>query len=276
LHLGSLYTAVASFLDARAHRGRWLLRIEDLDRPREIAGAADGILRTLRVFGFEWDGEILRQRDRSGLYLAALKNLQARNLTFECSCSRLQLEDEVRYPGTCRARPSVASVSTATRLRVEPGHILFGDRIQGTYRQEVAAAVGDTILRRRDQVFAYLLAVVVDDAAQGVTHVVRGADLLDNTPRQILLQRLLGLPQPIYAHVPVLTEPDDSKLAKSRRSVRLDLGEALPQLLTVFSMLGLSPPDSLASATIADAWDWGIGHWNINQVPKRLNMRAVD
>jgi glutamyl-Q tRNA(Asp) synthetase len=167
-------------------------------------------------------------------------------------------------------------VSTATRLRVEPGHILFGDRIQGTYRQEVAAAVGDTILRRRDQVFAYLLAVVVDDAAQGVTHVVRGADLLDNTPRQILLQRLLGLPQPIYAHVPVLTEPDDSKLAKSRRSVRLDLGEALPQLLTVFSMLGLSPPDSLASATIADAWDWGIGHWNINQVPKRLNMRAVD
>jgi glutamyl-Q tRNA(Asp) synthetase len=265
---------VASFLDARAHRGRWLLRIEDLDRPREVAGAADGILRTLRAFGFEWDGEILRQGDRSGPYLAALQNLQARNLTFECSCSRLQLEDDVRYPGTCRTRPSVAGVPTATRLRVEPGQVIFADRIQGTYRQDVAAAVGDTILRRRDEVFAYLLSVVVDDAAQGVTHVVRGADLLDNTPRQILLQRLLGLPQPAYAHVPVLTEPDDTKLAKSRRSVRLDLGEALPQLLAVFSMLGLSPPGSLTSATIADAWDWGIGHWNINQVPKRLNVRV--
>jgi glutamyl-Q tRNA(Asp) synthetase len=276
LHLGSLYTAVASFLDARAHRGRWLLRIEDLDRAREVAGAADGILRTLQGFGFEWDGEIVRQRERSGLYAAALQNLQARDLTFECSCSRLQLEDEVRYPGTCRARPSVAGTTTATRLLVEKGHIVFTDRIQGTYRQDVAAAVGDTILKRRDQVFAYLPAVVVDDAAQGVTHVVRGADLLDNTPRQILLQRLLGLPEPAYAHVPVLTEPDDTKLAKSRRSVRLDLSEALPQLLAAFSMLGLSPPGSLASATIADAWDWGIGHWNINRVPKRLNVRVAD
>jgi glutamyl-Q tRNA(Asp) synthetase len=275
LHLGSLYTAAASFLDARAHRGRWLLRIEDLDRPREMPGSADRILRTLREFGFEWDGEILRQHDRFPLYQAALQNLQARDLTFECSCSRLQLEDESRYPGTCRVRPSVAGVATATRLRVEPGHIVFSDRIQGIYRQDVAVAVGDTILKRRDRVFAYLLAVVVDDAAQGVTHVVRGADLLDNTPRQILLQRLLGLPQPTYAHVPVLTEPDDTKLAKSRRSVRLDVNEALPQLLAVFSMLGLSPPDSLASATIADAWAWGVGHWSINRVPKRLNVRVT-
>jgi glutamyl-Q tRNA(Asp) synthetase len=276
LHLGSLYTAAASFLDARAHRGRWVLRIEDLDRPREMPGSADRILRTLREFGFEWDGEILRQRDRFPVYQAALQELQARDLTFECSCSRLQLEDESRYPGTCRVRPSVSGVPTATRLRVEPGHIVFSDRIQGTYRQDVAAAVGDTILQRRDRVFAYLLAVVVDDAAQGVTHVVRGADLLDNTPRQILLQRLLGLPQPIYAHVPVLTELDDTKLAKSRRSVRLDVSEALPQLLAVFSMLGLSPPGSLASATIADAWVWGVGQWSINKVPKRLNVRVTD
>jgi glutamyl-Q tRNA(Asp) synthetase len=274
--MGSLYTAAASFLDARAHRGRWVLRIEDLDRPREMPGSADRILHTLREFGFEWDGEILRQRDRFAHYEAALHNLQARGLTFECSCSRLQLEDESRYPGTCRVRPSVTGVPTATRLKVEPGHIVFSDRIQGTYRQDVAAAVGDTILKRRDRVFAYLLAVLVDDAAQGVTHVVRGADLLDNTPRQILLQRLLGLPQPTYAHVPVLTEPDGTKLAKSRRSVRLEISEALPQLLAVFSMLGLSPPDSLASATIADAWAWGVGHWSINRVPKRLNVRVTD
>src|SRR6202045_2807996 len=228
LHLGSLYTAVASFLDARAHGGRWLLRMEDLDRPREVAGSADGILRTLQAFGFEWDGEVVRQRDRSELYVDALQTLQARNLTFQCSCSRLQLEDESRYPGTCRVRPTASGVPAATRLRIEPGTILFCDRIQGSYRQDVAGAVGDVILKRRDGIFAYLLAVVVDDAAQGVTHVVRGADLLDNTPRQIYLQRLLRLPLPTYAHVPVLTEPDDTKLAKSRRSVPMDADSALP------------------------------------------------
>jgi glutamyl-Q tRNA(Asp) synthetase len=273
--LGSLYTAVASFLDARAQRGRWLLRIEDLDRPREVAGSAAGILRTLQAFGFEWDGEVVRQSDRAEHYTEALRNLQARGLTFECSCSRLQLEDESRYPGTCRTRPAAFGLATATRLRVEQGFILFSDRVQGTYRQDVAAAAGDLILKRRDQIFAYLLAVVVDDAAQGVTHVVRGADLLDNTPRQIYLQRLLGLPLPVYAHVPVLTEPDDSKLAKSRRSVRLDPNSALPQLLAVFSLLGLAPPASLAAATVADAWRWAVGRWSINQVPKRLNVRVT-
>src|ERR1700694_5879628 len=181
LHLGSLYTAVASFLDARAHGGRWLLRIEDLDRPREVAGSAAGILRTLQAFGFEWDSEVVRQSDRTERYVEAVQTLQDRGLTFECSCSRLQLEDESRYPGTCRLRASNSRVATATRLRVEQGTILFRDRVQGTYRQDIAAAVGDLILRRRDHIFAYLLAVVVDDAAQGVTQVVRGAALLDNT-----------------------------------------------------------------------------------------------
>jgi len=274
LHLGSLYTAVASFLDARAHGGRWLLRIEDLDRPREVAGSADGILRTLQAFGFEWDGEVVRQRDRSELYVHALQTLRARNLTFECTCSRMQLEDDVRYPGTCRVRPTASAVPAATRLRIEPGMILFCDRIQGSYRQDVAGTVGDVILERRDGIFAYLLAVVVDDAAQGVTHVVRGADLLDNTPRQIYLQQLLGLPLPVYAHVPVLTEADDSKLAKSRRSVRLDSAEVLPQLLTVFSMLGLAPPEGLATAGLVEAWAWAIGQWRVEKIPKRLNVRV--
>ncbi len=275
MHLGSLYTAVASFLDARAHHGRWLLRIEDIDKPREIAGSADRILRTLRAFGMEWDGEAVRQNDRIDLYAAALLDLEARHLTFECSCSRLQLEDESRYPGTCRTHPAVSGVPTATRLRVEPGLVHFSDRIQGTYRQDVAAAVGDIVLKRRDQLFAYVLAVVVDDAAQGITHVVRGADLLDNTPRQIYLQRQLGLPLPIYAHVPVLTEPDDTKLAKSRRSVRLDEGGALPQLLAVLSMLGLRVPTALARATTAQVWDWAIAHWDIKNAPKRLNLRVT-
>jgi glutamyl-Q tRNA(Asp) synthetase len=273
--LGSLYTAAASFLDARAHSGRWLLRIEDLDRPREVAGSADGILRTLQAFGFEWDGEVTLQRDRTELYTAALQSLQLRNLSFECSCSRLQLEEENRYPGTCRSRPPTFGVATATRLRVEPAQILFRDRIQGAYRQDVSAAAGDIIIKRRDQVFSYLLAVVVDDAAQGVTHVVRGADLLDNTPRQIYLQEALGLARPIYGHVPVLTEPDNTKLAKSRRSVRAATDSALEQLLVVFSLLGLAPPDALADASLAEAWGWAIDRWNIERVPKRLSARVT-
>jgi glutamyl-Q tRNA(Asp) synthetase len=274
LHLGSLYTAAASYLDARAHGGRWLLRIEDLDRPRELAGAADRILRALEMFGFEWDGPVLHQRDRSEQYDAALRSLRERNLTFACCCSRLQLEDEQRYPGTCRSRTAVAGAPAATRLRIDPGYVSFEDRIQGVYRQEVSAAVGDIILKRRDQIFAYVLAVVVDDASQGVSHIVRGADLLDNTPRQIALQRLLGIAQPNYAHVPVLTEPDDSKLAKSRRSVQLSANSPLPQLLSIFSLLGLAPPDSLRSGAVAEVWRWAIDQWDLAYVPKRLHLRV--
>ena len=276
MHLGSLYAAAASYLDARAHGGRWLVRMEDLDRPREVAGSADRILRTLQAFGLEWDGELVRQSDRTLLYVAAMESLRARNLTFECTCSRSQLEDEIRYPGTCRARPAATGAPTGIRIRVDRGTVVFSDRIQGTFRQDVADAVGDVILKRRDQVFAYLLAVVVDDAEQGVTHIVRGADLLDNTPRQIYLQERLTLPRPAYAHVPVLTEPDDSKLAKSRRSVSLDPATALPQLLSVFSMLGLKVPPALARGSLAEAWDWAIGNWDIKRVPKRLNVRVTD
>jgi glutamyl-Q tRNA(Asp) synthetase len=275
--LGSLYTAVASYLDARANGGRWILRIEDLDKPREVLGSAAGMLRTLELFGLEWDGEIVRQSDRSEEYHAALRSLESKNLTFACSCSRAQLEEEPRYPGTCRNRRTHDDgIETATRLRIESGHVQFEDRVQGVYRQDVSAAAGDIIIKRRDQIFAYVLAVVVDDAAQGVTHIVRGADLLDNTPRQIYLQRLLGAARPSYAHVPVLTERDNSKLAKSRRSVNAGENPPLPQLWWIFSMLGLAPPASLLSATLDDAWRWAIMQWDVNKIPKRLNLRVND
>jgi glutamyl-Q tRNA(Asp) synthetase len=250
--------------------------MEDLDRPREVAGSAARILATLEAFGFEWDGEIVRQHDRTAHYAEALQTLRGRNLLFDCSCSRLQLEDESRYPGTCRAAPSTSGVPTAARLRVEEGSILFTDRIQGTYRQDVGRAVGDFILRRRDQVFAYQMAVVIDDAAQGVTHVVRGADLLDNTPRQIYLQQLLSLPRPAYAHVPVLTEADGAKLAKSRRSMHLHAKMPVTQLLETFDRLGLAPPRSLAAAGLRETWAWAIAQWDIERVPKGLYMRVTD
>jgi glutamyl-Q tRNA(Asp) synthetase len=270
LHLGSLYTAAASFLDARANGGRWLVRVEDLDGPRVVPGSADGILRTLDRFGFEWDGDVVHQSDRGARYAAALDDLRARGLTFQCSCSRLQLAEDERYPGHCRNGPLKPGTPCATRVRVDEATVQFTDRIQGTFRQDVAAAVGDMLVRRRDQLFAYVLAVVVDDAAQRVTHVVRGADLLDNTPRQIHLQRMLGLPAPDYAHVPLLMEPDGKKLAKSSRSVHLDGGTPLPLLIKVFDLLNLSPPPELSLATVPEAWSWATANWNIDRPPKRL------
>jgi glutamyl-Q tRNA(Asp) synthetase len=226
----------------------------------------------LEQFGFEWDGAATRQFDRAEHYEAALFALRAQQRTFACTCSRAQLEDDLRYPGTCRTRQLEKGTPAAIRLRVEPGQVQFTDRIQGTYRQNVADAVGDFILKRRDQIHAYVLAVTVDDAAQGITHIVRGADLLDNTPRQIYLQRLLGIAELRYAHVPVLTEADGGKLAKSRRSVHLSADSPLPQLCSVFSLLGLAPPASLAAATIPDAWRWAVERWNLDNVPKRLDL----
>jgi glutamyl-Q tRNA(Asp) synthetase len=272
LHLGSLYAAAASYLDARANGGRWLVRMEDVDRTREVPGAAAGILGTLESFGFEWDGQIVRQAERDAHYSAALEALEARGLTFACTCSRLMLAEEERYPGSCRLRAPQPGIASAIRLKVNPREVQFIDRIQGACRQDVALAVGDVILRRRDRLFSYLLAVVVDDAAQGVTHVVRGADLLDNTPRQIYLQQELGLPTPIYAHVPVLVEADGSKLAKSARSVRLDPDQAMPQLLHVFTLLGLDPPSAIADGGIAAAWAWAKGLWDTNRVASRQTL----
>jgi glutamyl-Q tRNA(Asp) synthetase len=260
-------------LDARANGGSWLVRVEDLDGPRVVPGSADGILRTLNRFGLEWDGEVAYQSDRADRYAAALEYLRARGLTFQCSCSRLQLAEDERYPGHCRNGPMKPGSLSATRVRVDDATIQFTDRIQGTFRQDVAAAVGDILVRRRDQLFAYVLAVVVDDAAQRVTHVVRGADLLDNTPRQIHLQRLLGLKTPYYAHVPLLMEPDGRKLAKSARSVQLDGISPLPHIIKVFDLLNLSPPPELGLATIPEAWGWATAKWNIDRLPKRLTSR---
>jgi glutamyl-Q tRNA(Asp) synthetase len=245
-----------------------------LDPPREVPGAAARIIACLREFGFEWDTEIVRQSDRQPLYDAALERLRGGGLLFDCSCSRLALSGADRYPGYCRNGPLDPSPPFATRLRVEPAAIRFSDRIQGDFRQDVAAANGDLIVKRRDGLTAYLLAVAVDDAAQGVTHVIRGADLLDNTAAQIYLQRALQIPTPSYAHVPVLTEPDGGKLAKSARSVRIDAGNAVAQLTVIFELLGLAPPRDLQRMNVAGAWAWAVEHWNIAHIPRCLTLAA--
>jgi glutamyl-Q tRNA(Asp) synthetase len=225
LHFGSLVAAVASWLDARAQGGKWLVRIEDLDAPREQPGAAEDILRTLERSGLHWDGAPLFQSRNLHSYAAALERLQAQ--CYGCACTRKEIADSSLgraafiaadgaqiYPGTCRNGIPAGRAARTMRIRVPEKEILFEDRVQGTQRQNLAREVGDFILRRADGAFSYQLAVVVDDAEQGVTDVVRGADLLDSTARQIYLQRLLGYPQPRYLHVPVAVNTAGEKLSK--------------------------------------------------------------
>ena len=266
LHLGSLVAAVASYLDARAASGTWLVRMEDLDREREVAGCAVQQLRTLEAFGLHWDGQIEYQSARSAHYRAALEELQGQGVTFACSCSRRELADEGGYPGTCRAGPQRPGPA-ATRFRVPAGNVSFEDRLQGPLEFALAER-GDVVIRRRDGAFAYQLAVVVDDALQGITDVVRGADLLDSTPWQIALQRSLALPTPRYAHVPLVIEPDGQKLAKSRRSVALRPQQAGAELWEALRLLRQDPPAKLKLEGVGSVLAWGEKHWR----PARLRL----
>lgn len=265
LHLGSLVAALGSYLDARHHGGQWLLRMEDLDTPRVVPGCADRILRTLECFGLTWDGAPTYQSRNIAAYEAALEDLRRQGRTFECSCSRrLRLTDEQGYPGTCRDKQQHPSgpPQTATRFRIEDRETMrIDDRFQGECLFAMRT-LGDVVIRRRDGLFAYQLAVVVDDAAAKINYVVRGADLLASTPWQRSLQAALGLEQPSYAHLPLVTEPDGTKLAKSRRSLPLDGAHPAPLLVTALKLLGQSVPLGLEFETPSAILKWGISHWN--------------
>jgi glutamyl-Q tRNA(Asp) synthetase len=267
---------VGSFLDARSHGGRWLVRIEDLDHTRVRPGTAAQVLRTLEAFGLTWDGSVEYQQLRQEHYAAALTRLAALGLTFECSCSRAERAAAgaapPAYPGTCRQAPRRPG-PTATRFRVGDEVIVFADRIHGACRFELAQ-LGDVVLRRRDGVFAYQLAVVVDDALQGVTDVVRGADLIDNTPWQIALQRALALPTPRYAHLPLVVERGQGKLAKSRRSLALEPTRASSQLCQVLALLGQRPPAELKLEPVGSILAWGRDHWRPDLIPTGPQVAA--
>ncbi len=282
LHLGSLLAAAGSFLSARSQGGRWLLRIEDLDRDRCIPGLADEFQTTLAQFGFEWDGNVEFQSDRSDFYAEAIARLRHDGRCYPCRCSRsriaaLALEpgSEPVYPGTCRVDPAAGSGPHALRFRIQADEppVEFDDAWQGHVRQDCAREAGDFVIRRRDGFAAYHLAVVVDDALQGVTEVVRGADLLSSTPRQILLQRALGLPTPRYGHLPLLTEPDGQKLAKSRRAVPLAADMASRQLWDVLGWLEQEPPTALAGAPVAEIWGWALANWRPARLAGRRERR---
>lgn len=267
LHFGSLVAALASYLDARAVGGRWLLRMEDLDPPREVPGAQDAILRTLESYGLEWDGELLRQSDRHAEYAALVERLLQQGLAYACTCSRKQLEGyHGIYPGTCRDAGH-APQNAAIRLRVPNLSYGFIDRVQGEYRQHLGREVGDFVIRRRDGLYAYQLAVVLDDAWQGVSDVVRGADLLDSTPRQLYLQELLGLAQPRYLHVPLIIQPDGNKLGKTYRSPPLPADQAAPLLVRALRALGQALPRELEHARPPELLAWAVSHWDVERIP---------
>jgi glutamyl-Q tRNA(Asp) synthetase len=268
LHFGSLVAALASYLDARAVGGRWLLRMEDLDPPREVPGAQAAILSTLDTYGLHWDGEVLLQSDRHALYEGVVQRWLAHGLAYACTCSRKQLEPYAGiYPGTCR-NAGHAAEGAAIRLRVPELRYSFEDRVQGAFAQHLGRDSGDFVIRRRDGLYAYQLAVVLDDAAQGVTDVVRGADLLDSTPRQLYLQELLGLPQPRYLHVPLIVQPDGNKLGKSYRSPPLGAEQAGPLLARALKVLGQPLPASLRGAGPAELLAWAVAHWDAEAIPK--------
>ena len=272
LHFGSLVAALASYLDARSVGGRWLMRMEDLDPPREEPGAQAAILKALESYGFEWDGEMVLQSDRHDAYAEVLNRLFNHGLAYACTCSRKTLAPyHGIYPGLCR-NAGHDSKDAAIRLRVPELEYHFIDRVQGEFRQHLGREVGDFVIRRRDGLYAYQLAVVLDDAWQGITDIVRGADLLDSTPRQLYLQELLGLPQPRYLHIPLITQPDGHKLGKSYRSPPLTEDQATPLLLRALRALGHNPGAELAYATPREVLNWGIAHWDAGLIPRTLNL----
>ncbi len=279
LHFGSLVAALGSCLEARVRDGAWLVRMEDVDPPRVAAGAADDILRTLEAFGFEWDGPVLYQSRRAEAYREALERLNRLGLVYPCTCSRKQLSEHARrgvdgpvYPGTCRARHPGRD-EAALRLRVPVRRIVFQDGLQGRIACDVAEECGDFVLRRADGVYSYQLAVVVDDAEQGITHVVRGADLLASTPRQIVLQGYLERPTPQYLHLPVALDERGDKLSKQTLAERVDARAPLPALHAAMEFLGMASDRSVAD--VREFWAKARARWSAELLPPLRGKRSA-
>ncbi len=271
LHLGSLVAALGSWLDARAAGGRWLLRIEDLDSPRNALGAEQQITRCLAAHGLLWDGPVLRQHDRLSHYSDALQRLRAHDGVYPCACTRREVEDAGGiYPGTCRDGLAAGRTARTWRLRCPAGEFSFHDRARGMLQEDVARQVGDFVLKRADGIFAYQLAVVVDDSEQGVSDVVRGVDLLSSTARQRVLQQLLGFPEPRYLHLPLALLPDGRKLSKQNHAPALEPALAGSNLLRALQLLGQDLPCDPAAGdrlAVPEVLDWALARWQAAALP---------
>ncbi|RJX34214.1 MAG: tRNA glutamyl-Q(34) synthetase GluQRS [Oxalobacter sp.] len=275
LHFGSLVAALGSYLEARTQWGQWLVRIEDVDATRCRPEYEAAILRTLDSFGFRYDHRVMRQSERAGAYQKALNRLFHEAPIFACACTRKEIGDSrvgsdgaPIYPGTCRVQMPEGKEARAWRIRVNDHVFAFEDAIQGHIEQNLATEVGDFVLLRADGMFAYQLAVIVDDAEQEITHVVRGADLIDSTPRQIYLQERLGVPTPQYAHLPVAVGFSGEKLSKQTLAVPLEDDKPVPALWQAMHFLGQQPPEDLRKASVSEFWEWAMHHWTLDKVPK--------
>ncbi len=281
LHFGSMIAAIASFCDARASEGNWHVRIDDLDAPRVVAGVADDILRTLEAFSLHWDGRPLYQSANTHAYHCALHLLRSNGRVFPCACSRKEISETGRpgpegpvYTGTCRNGIARGRRARSLRLMVDNDTVQgFADALQGEIRQDLATEVGDFVVYRSDGAFAYHLACIVDDALLGITDIVRGADLIDSTPRQIFLQRLLGLPTPRYLHLPVATNREGEKLSKQTRAAPVDPSRAAETIHAVLRFLGQQPPTELARWPAKTALDWAVKAWRRERLPA---ARAIE
>lgn len=259
LHLGSLYTALASFLQARSQQGLWRLRIDDLDTPRNRPGAVDSILTTLEAFGLHWDGAVAHQSQQLDYYQQALDQLAQKQRVYPCTCSRKDLAGP--YPGTCRTKTCLPASPYALRIKTDAHTLCFEDALQGTVCQNLAEH-GDFILKRKDQIIAYQFAVVLDDELQQVNHVLRGYDLLECTPRQIFLQQQLGLSAPHYLHVPIIVDGQGYKLSKQTLATAVDVRHASAVLFGLLGLLRQNPPQALQGAPVAELLSWAVAHWN--------------
>jgi glutamyl-Q tRNA(Asp) synthetase len=279
LHFGSLVAAVGSYLSARAQGGTWLVRMEDLDPPREAKGAADDILRTLEAYGFEWDGEILYQSRRRDAYEAALDALRRQGALYACGCTRKEIADSSVhgiegpvYPGTCRAGLAAGRSARALRVRTDKAVIAFDDRAQEKQQSHLEREIGDFVVRRADGFYAYQLAVVVDDAEQSITEIVRGADLLTSTPRQIHLQHLLGFVTPSYLHLPAALNTQGEKLSKQTRAVALARTDPVPVLWQALAFLGQCPSPEWQAAPLTDFWAAAVARWSEAEIPRQAGI----
>ncbi len=275
LHFGSLVAAVGSYLEARTRGGHWLVRMEDPDPPRVVPGAADEILRTMEAYHMAWDGAVAYQSRRSEAYHSALHRLRARGVVYPCACSRREIADSALlgiegyvYHGTCREGLPPGKRARAQRVDTRGAKAAFDDAVQGRIEHDLEREFGDFVLYRADQVYAYQLAVVIDDAEQNITDVVRGADLLASTPRQIHLQRLLGLAAPRYVHLPVAVNEAGEKLSKQTLAAPVDPAFPAPALTAALAFLGQGPPTELRRASAPTIWGWALENWTLARVPR--------
>ena len=279
LHFGSLIAATGSYLQAKSHHGEWLLRIDDIDPPREQKGAADGILKTLEGFGFEWDSEVLYQSTRTQRYQEAVDELIQQHVAYACSCSRKELLKNAEqtksgtvYPGFCRTKLLNITAETSTRLRCDNEPVRFKDLIQGNQSIDMENHIGDFILQRRDRLFSYHLASGIDDVEQKITEVIRGADLLNCTPCHIHVQRRLNLPSPDYHHLPLAVYETGQKFSKQTHASPIEVKHSVVLLYNTLKFLGQMPPIHLMDSTQKDIWEWAKTNWRLDLVPKKIQI----